>query len=154
MRVDCRCGCALVPGWGLADYSGWGGLIGGGWSGGWFLGLLDVSWCARLAGVCYPVPAGLLGCSIPGRGARVVVGVLPLDVGGGAGALVWLVAPWFRLAVAGLARFRCGVVGLQRAGVFLFSGWVCWRLLAAGVAPGSCWWLALSGVWLDVPARG
>lgn len=25
-----------------------------------------------------------------------------------------------------------------------FSGWVCWRLLAAGVAPGSCWWLALS----------
>lgn len=43
----------------------------------------------------------------------------------GVGALAWLVASWFRLAV----------VGLQRAGVFLFSGWVCWRLLAAGVAP-------------------
>lgn len=76
-------GVLSFPVGGLADYSGWGGLIGGGWSGGWFLGLLDVSWCARLAGVCYSVPAGLLGCSIPGRGARVVVGVLPLDVGGG-----------------------------------------------------------------------
>lgn len=137
MRVDCRCGCALVPGWGLADYSGWGGLIGDGWSGGWFLGLLDVSWCARLAGVCYPVPAGLLGCSIPGRGARVVVGVLPLDVGGGR----VLSCGWLLLG----SGWRWLVWRGSGVGWLDCSGRVCSCFPVGSV--GGCWLL----VWLPVP---
>lgn len=122
-----------------------------------------------MAGVCYPVPAGLLVCSIPGRGARVVVGVLPLDVGGGGCSRVvgcslvpvgggwfgavpvwggWIAAggcvPVFRLGLLAVVGCWCGSRFLLVVGTLRRVA----RCSRAGVIlPVGGWWLVV-GCWL------
>lgn len=140
MRVDCRCGCALVLGWGLADYSGWGGLIDGGWSGGWFLGT------ARCFLVCL-----IGGCVLPGSGWIACL----LDSGAGRAGGGWrtpsrcwrgrvLSCGWLLLG----SGWRWLVWRGSGVGWLDCSGRVCSCFPVGSV--GGCWLL----VWLPVPVGG